>query len=175
MPFTYGDPPDDGSLRQGEILRNVIEYQPTATTSPIPIQPLTHPLVVAMTNGCDLEREFEARGGGSASPSAHVLLCDLHDEVVMRPRFTGSKLWKRVRQNQDERYHRLDGLAEAEDGDAEDGLYMDFRAAFSQPLSIVYSEIQEGTACRTAVVPPVYLQDLLHRFYSYLSRVALPD
>jgi hypothetical protein len=28
---------------------------------------------------------------------------------------------------------------------------------------------------RVAIMPPIYMHDLMHRFYGFLSRVGLPD
>ena len=54
-------------------------------------------------------------------------------------------------------------------------LFLDFKKALALPTALLYQVAQEGTVERVAIVPPIYLHDLIHRFYNFLSRVAVPD
>jgi hypothetical protein len=51
---------------------------------------------------------------------------------------------------------------------------MDFRKHFTVPTGFLYDRIAAGEVLRRAVIPPIHSHNLLHRFYGYQSRVALP-
>ncbi len=72
---------------------------------------------------------------------------------------------------------RFHSLAEATVGEGEGlpELFIDFRKAFAIPTLSLYGAIGAGAVQRVAVVQPVYLYDLIHRYHSYHSRVGLPD
>jgi hypothetical protein len=107
----------------------------------------------------------------------YLVTCDLHEEQSTRAQVPpGSEFWKRIRQNQNERYHHFDpasvGYSPAVDSLPD--LYMDFKRVRALPTEQVYAAlIVPGGIVRRAVVPPVYLHDLMHRFFGFLSRVAV--
>ena len=43
------------------------------------------------------------------------------------------------------------------------------------PTDRLYDGILAGNVERVALLPDYYIHHLIHRFYSFLSRVALPD
>jgi hypothetical protein len=53
-------------------------------------------------------------------------------------------------------------------------IYLDFKKALALPTRQVYEGLRVKGIPRLAVVPPIFLHDALHRFYGYLSRVAVP-
>jgi len=148
---------------------------------------------------CDLEWDYKARFGEGTTTDLtdaateasgrlstehdhprlipHVLLCEVYEEANIhnRPSLNAS-LWNRIAQNQDERYHHLKPAPVGEPAvrDLPD-LYLDFKKAFALPTEALYMGIDAGSARRVAVVPPVYIHDLMHRFYGFLSRVGIPD
>jgi hypothetical protein len=106
---------------------------------------------------------------------SHVLLCDLFSRDEIRPRFSGAPdLWKRVEQNQDERYHHFDPSRVGEEPFGLNDVYLDFKKAFTLPMDRLYEGILSGSTERVAVVREFYIHDLIHRFYGFLSRVAVP-
>ncbi len=147
-------------------------------------------MMVVMTAVCDLEQDFRVRFSleGSSAPHkregvldsdphllTHVLLCDAFEEGQIRQQITGTDIWKRVRQNQDERYHHLSsGPLRDMSGDNLADLYMDFKKATTIPTELLYDGLSMHKVQRLAVVLPVYVHDLMHRFYSFLSRVGVP-
>jgi hypothetical protein len=155
--------------------------------------------MIVMTAVCDLERDHEARfaeeasedqGAAAAVDDAervvdesdprivpHVLLCEGYQRDQIRPRFTGmTHIWERIRQNQDERYHRFGQASIGHPSAAElPELFLDFKKTLSLPTQALYEGLDKGGVRRVAVVPPVYLHDLMHRFYGFLSRVGVPD
>ena len=191
----YGDPPSSGALRQGEILGGLWEHRPvppevtSGGSDGFDIQSLLHPRVIAMTADCDLEQDFAVRfnndrpGGyadiiqrdyAHAALLLHVLLCDVLEDSDIRSKTPpGSKEWRRIEQNQNERYHHFGAAEVAQGGDLPD-LYLDFKKTFALPVEDVYAGLA-GQVVRIALVPPVYLHDVMHRFYNFLSRVGLPD
>jgi hypothetical protein len=195
VPFAYDPPPAAGAIRQGEVLAGVWEYRLLVTgparEGPYPVRSIEHPLVIALTADCDLAQDFTARsrdpGARSTQLSAaadetdsalvpYTLFCDLYMAEALRSRVSGSDVWRRIRQNQDERYHTLVArpIWDQQITDNRE-IIMDFKKLFAIPTGGLYQNITAGHIHRLALVPPVYLHDLMHRFYGFLSRVGLPD
>jgi hypothetical protein len=199
MSFRY-DAPASGALLQGEILGDVWEHRaryPAIESPPglsIPFESEQHPLVVVMSSVCDLERDFEqlfptsdpwdsydpageSRVAAAGVKTYYCFLCDVYDEARIRSQSTvkGSDNWRRIKGNQDERYHRFEPTTIGENGTRElPDLYLDFRRGFALPSQALYAGIRAGGIERVAVIPPVFIHDLMHRFYSYHSRVGVP-
>jgi hypothetical protein len=159
----------------------------------VPIASVLHGLMVVMSPDCDLIWDFKVRFLGEDAPIAlepaepdvehqasgmpHVLACDAFLGEDIRHRVPeGSKGWSRVGKNQDERYHHLPSspFADAEEIVLPD-LFLDFKKSLAFPTSFLYEGLRTGDVRRTARVPPIYLHDLVHRFYGFLSRVAVPS
>jgi adenylate cyclase len=147
-------------------------------------------MMVVLSPDCDLEQDFNLRftrvmddakdeeWEADQHPGAvgHVLLCDLFSYAEIRPRFKGDKkLWARVPRNQDERYHHFDPAPVEGKQLVLHHLYIDFKRTVSISTERLYDGVLAGDTERLALVPPQYLHDLIHRFYGFLSRVALPD
>lgn len=147
--------------------------------------------MIVMTAVCDLEQDFNTRFPDDDSKQRyrsatvdkndphlvpHVLLCEVFEEAEIRglSQFR-SDIWKRIRQNQDERYHHLPAGAIGEPAvDNLPDLYLDFKKTIALPTASLYEGLREGQVRRLAVVPVIYIHDLIHRFYGFLSRVGLP-
>ena len=188
MAFTY-ESPGNASLRQGELLENVWWHRPLWPAGPIPegtsiqIEPVHHPLIVVLHQDCDLERDYEIRlkarnenrevedGGGKLLPQ--VLCCDAFVEDEIRIRAKGFS-FDRVKNNQVERFHYFEAAVVAGSTDERPAVYLDFRSVFSVFTEGLYLAIEQGIVRRIAVIPPVFLHDLTHRAFGFLSRVALP-
>ena len=198
MPFRFETPPNPGSLLQGELLSDIWEHRPLTTPvvipegTPIDFDPIHHPLMIVMTAVCDLEQDYGIRFPDPASQPAyvpsefdnalpqlvqHTLLCDVFTREEIRPRFTGmTDIWRRIERNQDERYHHFESAPiGASDIDLLTDLYLDFKRSLTIWTANVYQGIRDGGVKRIAVVPPVYLHDLMHRYYGFLARVGLPE
>ena len=158
--------------------------------------------MIILTQECDLQWDFAARFTSTESKSdystqakeidtdrscvSHIVMCDVYEEATIRSYLIkGSEIWKRVRQNQDERYHRLPphhvSEQTAEEGDntyaevAYSDLFIDFKRALALPTRQLYEGLSHSLIPRHGIVPPIYLHDLLHRAHGYWSRVALPE
>lgn len=142
-----------------------------------PVERLDHPYAIIISQDCDLEWDYRARHGQVPDDKllAHVLFCDLFlpNEIRSGGRLN-SELFRRVKQNQDERYHHFDAAPIHETGQALPELYADFKATFSLPVEFVYSLTSGGKATRRGFLPAPYLQDFIQRLYSFLGRVAIP-
>jgi len=193
MTFNGGDvivalvylPPNSSPLRQGEILENLFELQPRVSPGKTVdveqetmLDRIDHPYAIVVSQDCDLEWDYKARQGQASEDKilTHVLFCALflRDEIKIRSRLK-SDLMKRVDQNQDERYHRFDEAPVADTGYSLPELYADFKTIFSLPIEFVYSLTLGDHATRRGFLPSPYVQDFMHRLYSFLGRVAIPD
>jgi hypothetical protein len=189
--FEYEAPPRSPALRQAEVLANLNEYRAVRLDANGSLEYLVigHPMVVVMSQDCDLEQDCALRfPSDGAVPSAEqiemnanslaqVILCDAYTETEIRAKLAsfGSKDWKHVDQNQNERYHRFAAASVGTDSqDVLDAMYIDFRKHFTVPTGFLHGRIAAAETVRRAVLPPVYSHDLIHRFYNYQSRIAIP-
>lgn len=184
MAFHY-IPSESPHLRQGEIIENLIELRPFISPGETidvkqdtPLTRIDHKYAIIVSQDCDLEWDYKARQDdpNDARLISHVLFCDLFlEDEIHEPRGLTHELWKRVRQNQDERYHLFDEAPVGETGQTLPKLFVDFLATFSLPTEFVYSLTSSGHVTRIGFLPHPYLQDFTHRLYSFLGRVAIPD
>lgn len=195
MPFRYDRSPTAGGLLQGEILSPIIEYRPdlppvdAPPDREVPVTPVRHEMMIVMTAVCDLEQDYkrreqlqrESENQTNIMPDhphlvPHVLLCDVFRRQDIRARFTSLTLWQRIEQNQDERYHRFPATSVGgSDSSQIPEVFLDFKKSLAIPTELLYQGVNSGRIHRLAVVPSVYLHDLIHRYYSFLSRVGLPE
>ncbi len=154
----------------------------------IDISLVYHPKIVILTPDCDLLTDFSARR--EAPPNnqnefarresrllQHIHCCDLYEEQEIRStRGLSSDLWRRVRQNQDERYHCLpSGPVEGEDAIEHPTFFLDFKRLFSIPTEFLYESINAGDVERQGVLPAIWVHSLIQRYYAFHSRVGVPD
>ncbi len=182
MPLVYENPPS-GSLRQGEIIHDVYEHRissPTAVSDQdaLVADTVHHPLLMVMSPWCDLHQDYSLRqsgeGVGHSNVLQYALLCDLCERGNIRDQFKNSRLWKRAEENRDPRYHHISSAKRA-DGDEFPDLYMDFKRFVALPLEGLYKAIESGEVKRLILVPDLYREQIMHRFYCFMSRVSLPD
>ncbi len=148
--------------------------------------------MVVMSPDCDLEWDYflrfpkpEHAAGYQPAPGIesqskylpHVLLCDAHpDEELLAMPGMNKGIWRNVISNQDQRYHHLpSGPVGNPHVSPLPDLVLDFKKPLTIPTSMLYEGVRLFRVRRLGVVPPIYLHDLIQRFYGFLSRVALPD
>jgi hypothetical protein len=193
----YESPPLDGPLRQGEVIGPIWEHSVLYPPRELPwgqevrVRSVVHDLAVVLSPDCDLDWDHQMRFVSFLSepegkvldardhPNAlsRVLISDLQSYDEIRPRFKGNQdLWKRLLVNQDERYHRLTAAPITSDADSIylNDLYLDFKRATSLGMDELYDGLYTGDIERIAMLPPYHIHDLIHRFYGFLSRVAIP-
>lgn len=171
----YWPSPNDGPLRQGEILEGLVEYQVSGSGSD-DIKRIKHRRCVIMSADCDLEQDYNRRLEGPEVDDPklvpYALGLDMFEDNEIRPMVGTSSVWRLVRQGQHQRYHHF---AEGQQGPARlPALTADFKRFTAFFLEEVYRELSRGGAARVCRVPPVYVHDFVQRFFAYLSRIGLP-
>jgi len=165
------------------LLGRVLEVRPQIASNvegEIPMLTVSHEIAVVLTADCDLEQDFSCRSAKQASYGhpqlvAAVLLCDVFTEAEIHPKMPGSDVWKRVRKNQDERYHAF-SEAPVEGIEPEvvlPGYFLDFKRVFTVPPEALYASLSDGNVIRVAKLSDPHLYDLLHRFFGFQSRIGV--
>lgn len=190
--------PLEGVFRQGEIISNVIQVHLRtdslgADSVEVDLEEKVHPYALVLTQDCDLDWDFKARRAPVESSQGHeerlrgenrrqaklvpnILLCELTTADSLRPRLAGGDVLRRIRDNQDERYHFFPAATATDDctGEGLPELIADFKRLFSIPTDELYLRLTLGMRRRVLLQSP-YLQDLSSRFGYYCLRVALPE
>lgn len=175
-------------LHQGEILAGVLEPRPDnpgappQPASPVDFTWVNHPRAIVMTPDCDLLSDFsdrQASPGETQSPRRlqHIHCCDLYAAAEIRGyNALNSDLWRRVQRNQDERYHQLPPGKVADSANLEHpALYLDFKRLFTLPTEFLYRCLEMEIVQRRGVVPPIWIHDLIQRYFAFHSRIGVPD
>ncbi len=177
-------PSQGGSLRQGEILSDLIETRMVSLNKDQAPQVdlVTHPFALVLSQDCDLDLDFQARN--SRETVSHpddkllpsVLFCEAITATDMRSHLADGQIWKQITQNKNERYQYLRGVPAEMDalGTGTLDLGADFKRYFAISTEHVYLQLQ-GPAKRRSRLQSPYLEHLSSRFACYLSRVALPE
>jgi hypothetical protein len=177
----------EGALRQGEMVTGLVQVRLAINTVGADKEDVQwieefHPFAVVLSQDCDLDQDWKVRQSAVDDPKAaqrqlpSVLFAQVHDAEELKGRVGASDLWKRVKQNKDERYHFLEAVSPNQDALA-DGLPelgIDFKRYFTIPTDELYRRIEKGTHRRCRLVSP-YLEHLSTRFCYYQFRVALPS
>ena len=169
----------DRHLAQGEIISGLAYAHIdllSLESPPLRISPIVHPLAVTVSQGCDLEQDFRARLGDAKPDKVvpSVLLCEVVSANELRSRVPrDSKIWGRISQNNDERYHFFQAIERECDaqGTGLDELGVDFKRFFSVPTDEIYYRLRIGEAKRRCCLVSPYLEHFCRRFANYISRV----
>lgn len=201
MPFAYDLPSIGGPLRQGELLGGVYEHRPSippvehAAGGDAKLVPTKHGRLVVLSPECDLLQDYRLREQiASDKPPTetdvesdptiipHVLLCGAFEESEIKSResvVTGKKLiqsdiFRRIKQNQDLRYHYFPDAKIGADSQLP-ALILDFKRILSLVTATIYDGIKTDGLERIAVVPAPFVHDLVQRFFAFQSRIGVPD
>ncbi len=179
--YAKSDAGDDWFLAQGEIVTNIIHAHIDLAhfgSSPQFMTLATHPFAIILSQGCDLEQDYNARQGRVSADKAipTVLFCELETAEELRRNVVQSAIWNRIKQNLDERYHFFQMVEQDFDlqGEGLPELGSDFKRIFAIPTDEVYHRIKSGEAQRRCHLGSPYLEHFCSRFANFLSRVALP-
>lgn len=183
----YTRSPADGPLLQGEILSNLPQARLIIESAPSEGQGVfdigVHPWVIVMSQDCDLEQDYRARNGSNQPDKKipNILFCEMTTsgelfKLIYSAGGPASAIFQRIVQNNDPRYQFLEKTEAAYDalGTGLDELCIDFKRYFTIPAEEVYFRLSQSTRRRCYLLSP-YLEHLALRFYSYQSRVALPE
>jgi len=174
-------------IYQGDIFKNVemIEYV-EEKGGVLEVSKLAFPLVVVLTQDCDLEQEYKYRWGRRSSQSQdkwlisilvaplynveHVYLGQHLSELGMTMQSINARRspGENLRNNERPRYHFLSFPPEQPITDS----VVDFKHYFSVNGGYLRRLRAKGFVCRLA---PLYREALSQRFSSYLARIGLPD
>jgi hypothetical protein len=168
-------------LRQGEIMSTVIQVrlrEGAALAGPDAreLVEVVHRWTILATQDCDLEQDFRARQGATATDKVlpNALLCMAQEAAGVQ--VAGKDVWKRLQQNKDERYQFLERVPPEGDalGQGVPELVVDFKQYFTLPTDELYERVRQGQALRRCRLVNEYLLHFASRFSYYQSRVALP-
>lgn len=103
------------SLRQGEILTGVVQYNPVINAMPeesqdLSFMPIIHPYAIIVTQDCDLDWDYKARGTNNnpAKLLNSVVLCEVDTAAAVRNTDgINRKEWELVVAHRHERFYFL--------------------------------------------------------------------
>jgi hypothetical protein len=163
-----------------EMIEYVVEHEGN-----IELSRIVFPLVVVLTQDCDLEQEHRVRWSGNGKGTQDkwlisVLVAPLYNiehvyqgdhlsdiGMSMEPINAKKSPGKNLRNNERPRYHFLSFPADQPIVDS----VVDFKHYFSVNGNYLRRLRRTNFICRLA---PLYREDLSHRFAAYLARIGLP-
>lgn len=178
----------NGRVSQGDIIRDVeyIEYV-AERSGVIEVSKIIFPLVVVLTQDCDLEQDSAYRKRRLAAPSTHdkklfsVLVAPLYNaehvfagEHLLDLNLTMSTIkqtkteGKTLKQNERPRYHYVEFPADVPIVAS----IIDFKHYFS--VNIEYL-VRHRSKCFVCSLSELFREDLSQHFAGYLARIGLPD
>jgi hypothetical protein len=166
----------DRELRQAEIITGLRQYSydPVAGEG----VEVPHPYVIVLSQDCDLLWDFEARGKQEPPHLNGVLLLEIWLGSEKGSRLPGSDVWKRIKQNKDDRYHFLEAAPPTLDlvNSGLPEMVVDFKRYFTLPPEEIYRQFALGAqgAVRRCRLEMPYREHLQSRAGFYIQRVMLP-
>jgi len=178
----------DQRIRQGDIFSNIefIEYAEEVGGN-ISISKINFPLVIVLTQDCDLAQDFSNRNKENAINQDKFLF-----SVIVAPLYNIEHIYsgehlselglkmqqinknqsktdnKFLRNNQNPRYHYLEFPENIQIVNS----VVDFKHYFTTNINYLKSKIEANFICK---VSELYREDISQRFSSFLSRIGLPD
>lgn len=172
---------------QGDVFRDVemIEYV-AEKRGTLEVSKIVFPLVVVLTQDCDLEEEHRVRWGGSSKQSQDkwlisVLVAPLYNVehvyqgqhladlgMTMEPINAKRSPGQNLRNNERPRYHFLSFPPQQPIADS----VVDFKHYFSVNGAYLRRLRTYNFVCCLA---PLFREDLSQRFSAYLARIGLPE
>ncbi len=179
------------SLRQGEILTGVVQYNPVVDEISLELQesqesqelsftPVLHPYAIVVTQDCDLDWDYKARGISNSSSAKllnSVVLCEIGTaEAIRSIDGMNRKEWELVVAHRHERFYFFEKILPQcevkQEGLPE--LTADFKKVFSIHAATLYRQIELGIVKRRTVLANPYLEHFSRRYYNFHGRVGLP-
>jgi len=173
----------DCCLVQGEILSNLAQVSINLSSfeeTELRVDTTIHPFALILSQWCDLEQDYQARyvNVDAEKQNPTILFCEVFTATELQSRVPkSSRLWERVKQNNDERYHFFQRVESEFDalGNGLDELGVDFKRFFAVPTDEVYYRIRRGEVKRRCCLRSPYLEHFCRRFANFISRIALPE
>lgn len=176
----------DSSLRQGEILTEVVQYIPiidklSESPQKLSFESIIHPYAIIVTQDCDLDWDYKARNEKGDKPEKllnSIILCEISTAREVRNTDNmNSKDWKLVSSHRHERFYFFEKIPIEHDLEQEGlpELTADFKKVFGIDSANLYSQIKIGTLKRRSILESPYLEHFSRRYNSFQGRVALPS
>lgn len=173
------------SLRQGEIVTGVVQYNPVIDEIPKEFQelsftPIIHPYAIVITQDCDLDWDYKARGTNNnpAKLLNSIILCEIGKaESIRSTDGMNRKEWELVVAHRHERFYFFEKIPPECEVEQEGlpELTADFKRVFGINAGTLYRQIELGIVKRRAVLASPYLEHFSRRYHSFHGRVALPS
>lgn len=174
-------------IEQGDIYKNIsfIEYV-IEKKGNIEVSKIIFPLVIVLTQDCDLEQDRVIRSGKSKSTNQdkqllsvlvapiynadHVFQGEHWSEIgaEMRSIAKNKTAGTNLMNNETPRYHYIEFPGGIPIGPS----IIDFKHYFSVNVEYVLKAKKSDFVCS---ISPLYREDISHRFASFLSRIGLPE
>ncbi len=173
----------DPKLRfnQCDVLKDLIIYHHSDTVDgELILSTLLLSYSIVVNQECDLLHDFNARNDNNSNsdkylPNIIVLPCYLSEDFRdgshrgdMSCTKWNSELFKKIRQNNDARFHFLPGHALFQIPD----LIIDFKHIYTVNRDVLYKQISE---LYIGSIAEVYRDHISQRYTNYLSRIGLPE
>jgi hypothetical protein len=148
---------------------------------PVQVEYHDHPLVIVLSQDCDLEQDFKKRNPGGISLLHNILLADVFEAAALQQKLsaeenTNSSDWRKIKGNNTPRFQFLNSVLSGEDTSSTGlpALAVDFRRYFSVRTDELYERLRLGQTKKRCRLQTPYAEHLAHRFYSYQARIPLP-
>jgi hypothetical protein len=174
----------DSSLRQGEVLTGVVQYNPIISelseeSQELPFTPIVHPYAIVITQDCDLDWDYRARraNGNPAKLLNSIVLCEVDTAKSIRStEGVNRKAWELVVAHRHERFYFFEKIPPEYELEQEGlpELTADFKRVFAIDSETLYCQIELGIVKRRALLASPYLDHFSQRYHSFHGRVALP-
>lgn len=178
----------DVRLKQGDILKDVEYIERVITVDGnIEVTKILFPLVVVVSQDCDLTWDFENRTNQSASNQDKYLLSvlvlplynyehfvdgahlqDLDRKMIQISRNQNKSDNKNLRKNETPRYHYL----EFDDDVPIVNSVIDFKHYFTVNIEYLENHKKHNFVCN---ISDLYRERISQRFTNFLSRIGLPE
>lgn len=172
-------------VRQGDIYREIAFIESVTTEQGnLKIETIEYPLVMVLSQDCDLEQDYKLRSNQSESQDkllASVLMVPMYNAehvykgehledlgMAMNTFSKNKSPGQFLRKNQNPRYHFLEFDQDVPVAD----VIMDFKHFFTIGITQLYQQKNERFVCS---VSELYREDVSHRFAAFLARIGLPD
>jgi hypothetical protein len=186
----------NGRLWHGEIVSDLLQAKLALASLPATISnqvatettPLAavrleydeHPLVVILSQDCDLEQDYTKRSTKVRPTLYNILLADVFEAKSLQNKLraeenSGSTDWRKIQGNHAPRFQFLSGVLPDQDasGIGLPALAVDFRLYFSMRTDELYERLGLGLTKRRCRLQTPYAEHLAQRFHSYQARVPL--
>jgi hypothetical protein len=139
-----------------------------------------HPLVVVLSQDCDVEQDFKRRNSAGRPFLWNIFLADVFEAESLHARLqaeekTNSSEWRKIKENHTPRFQFLGSVSNDQDalGAGLPALAVDFRLCFSIRTDELYERLRLALTKKRCRLQTPYAEHLAHRFHSYQSRVPL--